>query len=70
MPLVELRCNVAYLVQRSSTNKQNKPKEKNAYLGPAWVPLQLQPLPCSKLAPAQRLWSSGDGVRGGGVGRW
>jgi hypothetical protein len=27
-------------------------------------------LPCSKLGPARRLWSSGDGVRGGGVGRW
>jgi hypothetical protein len=42
-----------------------------------WVPLRLQPLscsklpsklPCSKLAPARRLWSSGDGVRGGGGG--
>jgi hypothetical protein len=24
----------------------------------------------SKLAPVRCLWSSGDGVRGGGVGRW
>jgi hypothetical protein len=62
------------------TNKQNKQEKKklDAYLGlalaPVWVPRRLQPLccsklpsklPCSKLAPARRLWSSGDGVRGG-----
>jgi hypothetical protein len=28
------------------------------------------PSSSSKLAPARHLWSSGDGLRGGGVGRW
>jgi hypothetical protein len=54
-----------------------KKEKKKAYLYNAWIPLRLQaqfqaPSSCSnsKLAPAQRFWSSGDGVRGGGVGRW
>jgi hypothetical protein len=55
-----------------------KKEKKKAYLYNAWVPLRLQaPSSCSnssgsssKLAPAQCFWSSGDGVRGGGVGRW
>jgi hypothetical protein len=89
-----LRCNAAPQEnsKEEQTKQTNEKKNKDVYLGPAWVPLWLQPqLPSSngsklqapaassysnspgsnsKFAPAQRLWSSGDGVRGGRVGRW
>jgi hypothetical protein len=51
---------------RSSCSKQRSP----ALAPSSPAPSSCSKLPWSKLALAQRLWSSSDGVRGGGVGRW
>jgi hypothetical protein len=61
------------------TNKINEKKKvrclpgsrSSSRVGPAPIPaapllqVRCSKLPCSKLAPARRLWSSSDGVRGG-----
>jgi len=53
------------------TNKQKKQKENISIL-PFRGHVGLAPTPADPApSPAARgLWSSGDGVRGGGVGRW
>jgi hypothetical protein len=73
------------LLVDKQTNKGNKKKKVRCLLGsrscscvgpapsstaPSSCSKLPSKLPYSKLVPARHLWSSDDGVRGGGFGRW